>query len=767
MPPKTRKQDVRGDEGGVEELETDFSVSSPRSTISASSAVLGYLLSTEQLQQVLEANTKSMMALMDRRGPAPDHRPASSGESSHALQTRVDIPKWVEGESPSDFFGKYEQALAHNGVDKSKWGSLLQVYISGSAQASFKQINPVLLKDYEQVKQEMLESLGDTPDGADKRWFTLSRQRGESHRALFRRVHNTGFRRMHGLDSKEECCNKMILSKFLTLLSPDRYGSVVGKRPKNGQEAARFAQEYEEDASFARSLQPRSSGGHYNSYYKREQNSVVANSQGSAGGTNGSKNGSGNQGSGSNNSSSPVHSQGVGTNQLNVDKLNKQDKFYKKDRKPITCYGCGEPGHIRPNCPNKVRRVKSPEHSKVMVVSGWLAGCEVDNLRVDTGADRTVVRQDFVPEDAYTGEVVRLDSWRGAQFSDHKIASIAIQVGSVEVIARVAVVEQLDCPSLLGSDLGRPMTKELMKMVVAQLDEESEEVRDSEPDRSTRAQAEKEDARDKEDELASAQAECVPIPLSEVFDFPDAYFEQDPVATPVEELSEWPEFEGADLPLPSMSVADTDSLVKEQKEDSSLKRVWQLRLKDEKGYAFEKEVLVHFTSDGVEDSVMRVVVPTGRRLQVLQVAYSSLAAGHFGFKKTFARISRHFLWPKMWGQVKEYVRTCVGCQRAARQDKARAPLQPLPCVSEPFEKVAFDLVGPLPKTNSGYRYRISSNSFRGIYSFQVLPAAATKRGRLLLSSVKGKIIEWVIVVKEIPISTRNSRLHRLGTGRPG
>ena len=64
-------------------------------------------------------------------------------------------------------------------------------------------------------------------------------------------------------------------------------------------------------------------------------------------------------------------------------------------------------------------------------------------------------------------------------------------------------------------------------------------------------------------------------------------------------------------------------------------------------------------------------------------------------------------------------------------------------------------------------YRISSNSFRGIYSFQVLPAAATKRGRLLLSSVKGKIIEWVIVVKEIPISTRNSRLHRLGTGRPG
>ena len=29
------------------------------------------------------------------------------------------------------------------------------------------------------------------------------------------------------------------------------------------------------------------------------------------------------------------------------------------------------------------------------------------------------------------------------------------------------------------------------------------------------------------------------------------------------------------------------------------------------------------------------------------------------------------------------------------------------------------------------KYRISSNSFCGIYSFQVKPAAATKRGRLL------------------------------------
>ena len=59
-------------------------------------------------------------------------------------------------------------------------------------------------------------------------------------------------------------------------------------------------------------------------------------------------------------------------------------------------------------------------------------------------------------------------------------------------------------------------------------------------------------------------------------------------------------------------------------------------------------------------------------------------------------------------EVKAFVRSCAGCQRAARNSLARAPLQPLPVVSEPFSKVAFDLVGPLPRTTSGYKYLLTA-----------------------------------------------------------
>ena len=159
-----------------------------------------------------------------------------------------------------------------------------------------------------------------------------------------------------------------------------------------------------------------------------------------------------------------------------------------------------------------------------------------------------------------------------------------------------------------------------------------------------------------------------------------------------------------DVPLPVLVNSDSDCLVVEQQADATLKPLCVLASKLEKGYSFQDGILVHTTSDGLGESLVRILVPKPRRLGVLDLAHTHMLAGHFGCKKTFSRLCSKFLWPRMWMDVKNYVRTCVGCQKAGRKDKARAPLQPLQCESEPFSKVAFDLVGPLPRSVNGYRY---------------------------------------------------------------
>ena len=588
MPPKKKPTESAS---AAEEGEPSFSVESVASSAGSSSAGT---VSSEYLEMILEANHRSMAALIAALPSAiapsvPSTRPA-----------QIKVPKWTAEETPFEYFTKYEKAMTHNGVDRGSWGQLLPVYLSGRAQASFAQVDPDSLDDYDAVKATMLESLGDTPASADRRWWTLSRFNGEEAGAFYLRVRQTGIRRLYGLVIREELSERMILSRFLSLLPPDCYNSVVAKQPKNGLEASKYVQEFEETRTFSERHQPwQTYTGYQNQPYNREQGSGVGSSVVSGG-----------TGSGAN----QFQVQSTGSSQAGEREGGKQEQQYQGSRKPVTCYGCGAVGHIRPNCPNKVRRVKPQETCAGMsVVDGWLAGLAVSGLRVDTGADRTVVRRDFVPEAAFTGKSILIDTWRGSQTSRHKVARIAIKVGSVEELKEVAVVDTLDCPALLGDDLCVPLKLELMSRVMAQLKDvakgreqveadliapvpitraqakseqveadsiasvriirahaSSEQVEDDliAPVPITRAQARIVQEMEKADELVSAQSDCTPLALSEVFDFHDSYFEEDPVPTPVEELGE----EGVEIPLPDLVGVGSDSgkLVIEQQEDESV-----------------------------------------------------------------------------------------------------------------------------------------------------------------------------------------------------
>ena len=85
-------------------------------------------------------------------------------------------------------------------------------------------------------------------------------------------------------------------------------------------------------------------------------------------------------------------------------------------------------------------------------------------------------------------------------------------------------------------------------------------------------------------------------------------------------------------------------------------------------------------------------------------------AGHFGPLKTYQRIHERYFWPDMRKQIYDFVQTCDTCQRRGRPTKRPEPLHPLP-VGQPFDRVGIDLLGPLPKTNSGNRFVIVATDY--------------------------------------------------------
>ena len=89
---------------------------------------------------------------------------------------------------------------------------------------------------------------------------------------------------------------------------------------------------------------------------------------------------------------------------------------------------------------------------------------------------------------------------------------------------------------------------------------------------------------------------------------------------------------------------------------------------------------------------------------LLELAHEIPLAGHLGKQKTCKCVLCRFFWPKVLGDIDEFCRTCSVCHKASHKGVGKAPLIPLPIISEPFSRVAVDIVGPLLTSRAGNRY---------------------------------------------------------------
>ena len=96
----------------------------------------------------------------------------------------------------------------------------------------------------------------------------------------------------------------------------------------------------------------------------------------------------------------------------------------------------------------------------------------------------------------------------------------------------------------------------------------------------------------------------------------------------------------------------------------------------------------------------RIFVPKKLRNKIMNLVHGM---DHPGIKTTVSRVQRHFVWPHMKKEVREFAQTCLPCQRNKVIRHNKAPIHNIPMPSMKFVKMAVDIVGPLPPCE-GYRY---------------------------------------------------------------
>ena len=122
-----------------------------------------------------------------------------------------------------------------------------------------------------------------------------------------------------------------------------------------------------------------------------------------------------------------------------------------------------------------------------------------------------------------------------------------------------------------------------------------------------------------------------------------------------------------DMPDMAGGKEERKQLIDEQNRDETLKDHRQWAEKGEKGYTFDNGLLVHELTTPLEQVCTRIVVPRGRRAELLKLAHGSILGGHFSHSKTTELLNRKFTWPRMSIDVKKLCSQCVPCQKASQR----------------------------------------------------------------------------------------------------
>ena len=104
------------------------------------------------------------------------------------------------------------------------------------------------------------------------------------------------------------------------------------------------------------------------------------------------------------------------------------------------------------------------------------------------------------------------------------------------------------------------------------------------------------------------------------------------------------------------------------------------------------------------DVTLQLIIPKSLRDTVLQQSHDNVTSGHFGISKTLTKVKQRFYCIGYRNDVKTWCKQCDLCNsRKGLKRREKAPLQ-IYQVGSPMERIAVDVLGPLPKTRNGNKY---------------------------------------------------------------
>ncbi|GMF42655.1 unnamed protein product [Phytophthora fragariaefolia] len=103
----------------------------------------------------------------------------------------------------------------------------------------------------------------------------------------------------------------------------------------------------------------------------------------------------------------------------------------------------------------------------------------------------------------------------------------------------------------------------------------------------------------------------------------------------------------------------------------------------------------------MDETILRLVVPTTMVQEVLQSCHDSLEGGHQGIVRTFHRVKADYYWIGLYADVERHVRSCPDCSSSKSRPQLLGYSPGNILAERPLQIVSMDFVIPLPKSRRG------------------------------------------------------------------
>ena len=390
----------------------------------------------------------------------------STSSSSNMLGSVPKLPKLQDSDDIEAYIYTFERHMETYKVEKLYWVAQLAPLLRGMAQKAYMSVPREASNNYDEVKEAILRRYDIGEDTYRQRFASAVPQEKESYSQFSARTGDLLDKWAKNCFTGKDWRELIGTERVLNAMPHNVQAWVRDKKPKNMVEAGKLADDYVRNRNFeygAGNWHYRRNDDHH---FRKNERRSFRRSDDQRGGQD--RDGDGNEKNakekGDDKSGAIRGSGGNGAGGTwrgssgNSYYGNKFSRNFDKNRGP-QCFSCKKWGHVSAQCLSKTENANysgqwqnHEDDGRAIMYEGTIEGKSTPRLRVDSGADRTLVHPKWVPDEAYLGKSQLFrNAWGDVR--SLPLAEVQLTVDGKSYSLDVAVTKGLAYDALLGRDI--------------------------------------------------------------------------------------------------------------------------------------------------------------------------------------------------------------------------------------------------------------------------------------------------------------------------